>query len=87
MSRADPVAGRKVGQGEGKRAVKVVRAEAKAARKAAPVKEDRVADKGGRKVARAANVSRAKEVQGVSKAEEVAEVRRAGQAARTGSKW
>ena len=80
MSRADRAAGRKVG----KRAGKVDRAEAKAARKAAPAKEDRAADKVGRKVALAASVSPAEE--GVSKAEEVEEVRRGDQAARIGSK-
>jgi hypothetical protein len=85
MSRPDPAAGRKVGQGAGKRAVKVDRAEARVDRKAAPAKEDRVADKVGRKVAPAANVSRAEEVEEVSRAEQVEEVRRADQAAKRGS--
>ena len=85
MSRPDLAADRKAGPGAGKRAAKVDRGEAKVARKAAPAKGDRVADKVGRKVARGANVRRAKEVPGVSKAEEVEEVRRADQAARTGS--
>jgi hypothetical protein len=101
MSRADQAADRKVGQGAGKKAVKVDRAEAKAARKvapakvdraadkvgrkAAPAKVDRAADKVGRKVALAASVSRAEEVEGVSRADQVEEVRRADQAVRTGS--